>query len=136
MRVFGVTGLALLVIAGSVAALTAMGGNSKASSLRIMLKEMSVSAAKSVPAGKVTFRIQNAGESEHEFVVLRWNGKRLPIRHFKAQENEDDVVGEAEDIGPGKTVRLTLNLAPGKYLLLCNFAGHYQLGMSRILRAR
>jgi uncharacterized cupredoxin-like copper-binding protein len=133
-RVAVVAALALLV-AATATAFAAFGASSSGATVKVTLKEMKVvSATKTVPAGKVTFMIRNAGSVEHEFVVLRFSGGRLPVKHFKAAENEPDVIGEAEDIEPGKTARLRLTLKPGRYLLFCNIAGHYQLGMARVLR--
>ena len=40
-----------------------------------------------------------------------------------------EVVDEQEDIGAGETRALAVNLQPGKYVLICNTPGHYQLGM-------
>jgi uncharacterized cupredoxin-like copper-binding protein len=37
-------------------------------------------------------------------------------------------LGEAGDIKPGQTKKVTLTLKPGKYVLLCNLAGHYKAG--------
>jgi uncharacterized cupredoxin-like copper-binding protein len=32
-------------------------------------------------------------------------------------------------IAAGKSAAVTLDLTPGKYVFICNVAGHYQLGM-------
>ncbi len=41
------------------------------------------------------------------------------------------VVGKIEEgaLGPGKTAQTTLDLPPGKYVLICNVPGHYKEGM-------
>ncbi len=38
------------------------------------------------------------------------------------------AVGEAPDVHPGQTKKVTLTLKPGAYQLLCNIAGHYKAG--------
>lgn len=42
-----------------------------------------------------------------------------------------DVVGKIEesDLGSGKSATTTLDLSPGKYVLICNVSGHYEDGM-------
>jgi len=44
-------------------------------------------------------------------------------------ESNFKKMGEAEDLAPGKNRRLTLKLTPGRYVLICNKAGHYAKGM-------
>lgn len=80
-------------------------------------------------AGKVTFVVKNAGKLEHEMVVMKTNipAGKLPL-NAKNRVPEKGVVGEAGDIKPGQTKRVTLTLKPGKYVLLCNLAGHYKNG--------
>ena len=38
-------------------------------------------------------------------------------------------VDEVEDVKAGTTKQLTVDLTPGRYVLLCNLPGHYKLGM-------
>jgi uncharacterized cupredoxin-like copper-binding protein len=38
-------------------------------------------------------------------------------------------MGEVEDLARGSTKRLSLKLAPGHYVLICNRPGHYEMGM-------
>jgi uncharacterized cupredoxin-like copper-binding protein len=46
------------------------------------------------------------------------------------------VIDEVEDIKPGRSATLTLNLKAGRYVLLCNLAGHYPGGMHAGLRVK
>ena len=104
-----------------------------ASPAAISLKEMSIQAGPTVAvSGPVTFSIANIGTVVHELVVLKTDTAEgsIPARvtdPSKAQE--PGAAGEAEDIDPGKTATLTLDLAPGKYVLICNEPGHYAAGM-------
>ena len=130
----------LALVAGGVGAIKAFGSDSRtsATTVKITATEMKLFAsANRVSAGKVTFVVRNAGLVEHEFVVLRTDApvSAVPVVNFKAEEDQvGEVVDEAEDIEPGKTARLTVNLKPGKYLLLCNVVGHFQLGMRTSFR--
>jgi uncharacterized cupredoxin-like copper-binding protein len=38
-------------------------------------------------------------------------------------------VDEVEDLAPGKSATLSVNLTPGRYVLVCNIPGHYKHGM-------
>lgn len=68
----------------------------------------------SVPAGTVVFRITNRGNEVHEFEI------------FDANRNELD---EIEDIVPGKTADLSIDLAPGEYEYVCKLNAHDRAGM-------
>jgi uncharacterized cupredoxin-like copper-binding protein len=87
------------------------------------------------PAGSVTFQITNAGKIQHEFVVVKTDlaADKLPIKSGESEVDEDDAqlthVDEVEDINPGDTPTLTVDLPAGHYVLFCNVAGHYQSGM-------
>ena len=89
----------------------------------------------SVPAGEVTFVVQNRGSSAHSFDVLRTNlpAEALPLAEGETQAdvNGEGVIlqGEIPTFAPDKTRRITLALDPGQYLLICNEPGHYILGM-------
>jgi uncharacterized cupredoxin-like copper-binding protein len=37
--------------------------------------------------------------------------------------------GEVSELNPGQSGSLTVTLAPGKYVLVCNVPGHYGAGM-------
>lgn len=84
----------------------------------------------SVPAGKVTFVVKNAGTILHEMVVLKSKTAfdQLPI-DTKNKVSEATTVGEAGNVSKGKTKSVTLKLKKGNYTLVCNIAKHYGLGM-------
>jgi uncharacterized cupredoxin-like copper-binding protein len=104
----------------------------------VMLNQWSVTPSVStVPAGRVTFIVSNAGTITHEFVVIRTN---TPAADFhtgsfegeKNRINEDTVgtnVGETGDMPAGSTKSFSIDLRPGHYALVCNLPGHYSLGM-------
>lgn len=85
----------------------------------------------SVPAGKVKIGIRNLAGMVHDLVVLKTETAidKLPIDGGSAKAKEEGKVGGIESIGAGRVTALTLDLVPGNYILLCNVAGHYQLGM-------
>ena len=87
----------------------------------------------SAPAGDVTFHITNNAASEtHEFVVVRTDlpADQLPLNaDGDVDEDQIDGVDEVEDITPGQSQDLTVNLTPGHYALICNLPDHYGQGM-------
>jgi uncharacterized cupredoxin-like copper-binding protein len=84
--------------------------------------------AATAKAGKVTFVAGNAGAIKHEFVVLR-TSKPAGALLQGSRASEAGHVAEIEDIAPGQSKRLVLNLKPGHYSLVCNLPGHYKAGM-------
>ncbi len=41
---------------------------------------------------------------------------------------------QIKSIAVGKVATITADLQPGSYLIICNIAGHYQLGMRAALK--
>jgi uncharacterized cupredoxin-like copper-binding protein len=110
--------------------------------VQVALQEWAVlPAADSAPAGSVTFQVTNTGpEDVHEFVVLKTD---LDPGALPSDENGAvteggagvDVIGEIEDVAVGANAELTVTLAAGKYVLMCNIydetekEAHYTMGM-------
>lgn len=90
----------------------------------------------SIPAGKVTFQVSNHGQIEHEMVVLKTDlaVNALAMSAEEADKVDEEAgaenVGEVEDIAVGTNKNDTFDLAPGKYVLICNVPGHYKAGMA------
>src|SRR5205809_6819569 len=85
----------------------------------------------SVKAGKIKIGVRNLASMEHSFQVLKTDlaPDKLPVDGASAKAKEDGKVGEIPSIPAGKSASVTLDLTPGKYVFICNIAGHYQLGM-------
>ncbi len=92
--------------------------------------QLSTNTAK---AGEITFQIQNDSEmTVHEFVVVQTDtmAADLPVgEDLLVDESLFTPVDEVEDLAAGDSAELTVTLTPGHYVLLCNIAGHFQLGM-------
>jgi uncharacterized cupredoxin-like copper-binding protein len=89
----------------------------------------------SVPAGDVTFTVKNEGTIDHEVVVLKTD---TPYDQLPVGASEPDRVDETNNVGetgepdvkPGETRSFTVNaMSAGKYVLVCNIAKHYAMGM-------
>lgn len=95
----------------------------------IRLLEFSEMADKtSVKAGRIEFVAENVSTSMvHELAVLK----------VRADGSSDGVIGEIEELQPGSTGAIKLDLGPGRYELACLIAAgeagslvdHYKAGM-------
>jgi uncharacterized cupredoxin-like copper-binding protein len=92
----------------------------------------------SVAAGDVTFKLKNGGTFVHEMVVVKVaSASDLPTKP-DGEVDEDKIpepeqMGEVEDVDPGETKSLKLELEAGKYQLFCNrldgTTSHFKQGM-------
>ena len=111
-----------------------------ATQVDVGLREWAVAPApSSVKAGKVYFLAENVGpEHPHELVIIRTNlgPLDLPFQNNKVNEDKLDIVDEIEEFAPRSSASLSVDLTPGKYMLICNITGedkqigsHYKKGM-------
>ncbi len=84
-------------------------------------------------AGDVTFEVHNEGDAPHELVVLRTDlpADALPVEGGLVDEAAEGIeeIGEVEEFPGGEIEIGTFHLEAGRYVLICNIAGHYQQGM-------
>jgi uncharacterized cupredoxin-like copper-binding protein len=83
----------------------------------------------SVPAGTVTFTAENTGDHEHEMVVLKTDEAPDSLTVTNHKVSEDASVGEVSETPAGQSGTLTVDLEPGKYVLVCNIGKHYERHM-------
>lgn len=128
--------LSVLAIVGLVVACSA----SPAKDINATLEEWKITLSPTTgAAGEVTFTIDNIGEKDHEFVVVRTDlaPDALPTNAEGEVDEEGagiEPMGEMEDILAGTDDNvLTLTLEPGNYVIFCNVHDedlvHYQKGM-------
>ncbi len=83
-----------------------------------------------VKAGTVRFGIKNEGGMEHSFELIKTD---LPFDQLPttadAKAKEDGLIKQVKSLPVGKVSVVSADLAAGKYVIICNIAGHYQLGM-------
>lgn len=87
-----------------------------------------------IPRGEVTFQAVNASsELVHEMVVARIRDTKQPLPYtadsMEVEEDGAGLRGKVSELGPGQTGSLTLTVKPGTYMIYCNVAGHYMMGM-------
>jgi len=103
--------LAALVVAAPIAARPSA---ATATTVTVTMKEFKfVLSKKSVPHGKVTFKVVNKGALGHDFAIA---GKKTKV------------------IGKGKSTTLTVTLKKGKSSYKCTVAGHATAGMKGTLK--
>ena len=96
-----------------------------ASSLDVSLSEWKITTAPTVKTGLIGFNIKNAGANNHELVVIKADSfDALPkLANGAVDESKlgaGALIGRTEKLGGGKGCATTLNLAPGKYVMVCN----------------
>jgi uncharacterized cupredoxin-like copper-binding protein len=139
--------LPVLAVAFALAAVVSgCGGSSglgSADTTLVSVREQDFSidvSPRTIPAGKVVFQAANRGPDAHELIVVRAQDRTLPLRSDGLTVNEEELrratVGALEPGEPGSVRDLEVRLAPGRYVLLCNMAGHYMGGMHAVLTVR
>jgi uncharacterized cupredoxin-like copper-binding protein len=109
----------------------------------VLLDDFSVHRTTGTAAsGLVGFQLSNNGPSTHELIVVRTDraSAQLPLERDGLTVNEEgpgvDFLDEAEGLDIGDRRTLTLDLAPGHYVLFCNMEGHYLGGMHAAFTVR
>jgi hypothetical protein len=94
--------------------------------------------------GTVNFRVTNAGEVEHEFLVIRTDLPTAELPRLPGDEGVDeadlDIAGRVDAIAPGGEGEVSVDVELGDYVLICNLApngeSHYLNGMYTGFEAR
>jgi hypothetical protein len=122
-----------------IAASNSAGGDAAKpkASAEIRLMDFSFAVDSSLPAGRHTIRVQNAGVEPHDLVVMRLNPGKTVDELFAAMNPErarrpgqasapppplETLItgaGGVAAIGPGMESFFETNLTPGDYVLLC-----------------
>ncbi|NNJ09031.1 copper resistance protein [Chloroflexales bacterium ZM16-3] len=130
-----------------VMAVAGCGGNASAgtqapkeTNVNVTLVSFSVTPdVTTVPAGKVTFHAKNVDVVTHEMLVVpivnAAAALTMPYDKTISRIPEDKItsLGEVPEIEGGATGDVTLDLAPGTYILFCNLVSHYESGMHAVL---
>jgi uncharacterized cupredoxin-like copper-binding protein len=107
----------------------------------VQLADYAVIVRPTLERGPTTFTFTNVGAEVHEFVVFRTD---LAMRDLPtdAEGGVDEkgagvtLVNEKENVKPGTSGALTVDLEPGGYVFVCNLLGHYAKGMSTAVTVR
>ncbi len=85
----------------------------EANVVQVELTEFEIRMPEELPAGETTFEVTNVGDAEHNFEV-------------EGQGIEEEF---EENLQPGETKTMTLDLAPGTYEVYCPVGDHAERGM-------
>ena len=101
--------------------------------------KMAVNAnPKVVSRGTVKFNVTNlASELVHEVILAEVNDENKTLAFDEAKNIVDEesiqTLGQVAEIAPSKSASFTLELKPGKYILYCNYGGHFMAGMWTVM---
>lgn len=91
-------------------------------------------------AGRVTIDTRNTGKINHELVVFRsdLDEAALPLLSDGTRIDEEGkgithLDPEAEDVTPGTSRVISIDLKAGRYVVVCNLPAHYRQGMVAVL---
>jgi uncharacterized cupredoxin-like copper-binding protein len=131
-----------LAVALAGGLLAACGGDGDgANEANVTLTDYELQAPARVGAGHVTFAARNKGTFIHEIALVKTDlaPDQLPRDDeglFDERGQGVQFVDEVEDIDPGTTAKLSVDLDRGSYVLLCNKPAesgdpqsHFQHGM-------
>jgi len=107
--------------------------------IRADMREYSVGLTSAeVRAGTVTFIARNAGSTAHDLIVLKTDlaPDKIALDTQTQKAKEDGKVGGVDQVAPGKSQNLRVELPAGAYVVICNVPTHYQLGMRSALTVK
>src|SRR5262249_11048316 len=128
--------------AGSVlCVLCVLGGEApqaQQSDLTLTLQDHNYKLTAPIPAGKSTWLVRNGGTERHQALVVRLPERvsESAVRNWITNGSRGDQPGEQAakvELDAGKETRIGVDLAPGRYILLCGMKEdegfHFDLGM-------
>jgi len=111
----------------------------------VVARDFAFQAPDEVPAGLVTFQLQNRGQSLHHMAIMRLDDGKTLQDLFAALQAGGPPPAWAHDYGgpnapdPGSDSNATMMLEPGNYALLCfvdipDHVPHVMKGMAKMIR--
>ncbi len=87
-----------------------------------------------IPAGEVTFEVINDSQEFYHSIVIspvEDPAMELPylIDSMMVDEDAAGRIAQATEFRPHGSGAVTVDMTPGSYILYCNIAGHYIMGM-------
>ena len=79
-------------------------------------------------AGSNAITVRNTGSSAHDLTIIKTDKPADQLANDGAKVTEPAFANTAS-LNPGQTATVTVDLAAGKYVFICNQPGHYPLGM-------
>lgn len=104
----------------------------------IGLSEWKVVVASSIKSGTLDFTITNNGAAPHELLIFKSDLEPAAYPTDAAGDIVEEgagvtLVSDGENIDPAGSQARTVDLAPGKYVFVCNIPGHFKQGMFTVV---
>jgi nitrite reductase (NO-forming) len=129
-RIFGVilTALALALAAGCGG-----GDDNKAATTPTQTTPATAAATSSVKLDEYEFKPSDVVVKSSDSITVGNDGKivhNLTVEKGPDPKKKSQKLAGTPTFAPGKSERLEVDLAPGKYVMVCTVAGHRELGMT------
>jgi uncharacterized cupredoxin-like copper-binding protein len=128
--------LAKIVIAAAFTAAACGGGATSAGSAATVTATLTDRGIQldqpGAAPGTVTFKVVNAGTVVHSLILLKTDvshDKIAPDAKDASRVDQTGLLRETGQIAVGQSKEVSVKLAAGTYVLVCNEPAHYQLGM-------
>ena len=104
----------------------------------VTLTEWTVTVGGSIKSGKTDLAISNVGAAPHELLIFKSNLEPAAYPTDAAGDIKEEgagvkLVSDGDNIDPAGSQTRSIDLAPGKYLFVCNIPGHFKQGMFTVV---
>jgi uncharacterized cupredoxin-like copper-binding protein len=111
---------------------------SPASGQTVSLTEWKVTVGGTIKSGKTDLTITNTGVAPHELLVFKSDLDPSAYPTDAAGDIKEKgagvtLVSDGDNIDPAGSQTRSIDLAPGKYLFVCNIPGHFKQGMFTVV---
>ena len=111
---------------------------SPASGATVSLTEWKVTVDGTIKSGKTDLAITNTGVAPHELLVFKSDLDPSAYPTDAAGDIKEKgagvtLVSDGDNIDPAGSQTRSIDLAPGKYLFVCNIPGHFKQGMFTVV---
>jgi len=91
--------------------------------VKVSMSEYRFSYNKQIPAGRVVFRIANAGSVVHRMILTPWPSNLAPVQEelHNDKPNPINPIAGIDNRPPGTEGFFAADLTPGRYAMLCLF---------------
>jgi copper binding plastocyanin/azurin family protein len=132
------TGQPTSTLAASPSASAGALSPSPASGATISLTEWKVTVDGTIKSGKTDLTITNTGVAPHELLVFKSDLDPSAYPTDAAGDIKEKgagvtLVSDGDNIDPAGSQTRSIDLAPGKYLFVCNIPGHFKQGMFTVV---
>jgi plastocyanin len=133
MKVLRVFSLALIGLALTLAAGCGGGDDNKTATTPTQTTPAAAAETKSVKLDEYSFTPSDVVVKRGDAITAENGGKivhNLTVEKGPDPKKKSGKLAGTPTFAPGKSEKLTVNLAPGKYVMVCTITGHRELGMT------